>query len=251
MKTSFKILLFTVLAPLIYSGMLNAYLYQKYKLGEIISQPKIHRLNYERKDIPEIRHVVAEEVKRFSIIVDNQHFVEKKNNSQGRDIQFEIRSDTLFLRLDPNLKTVHRGLRTTIVHVPSNVTIQADHSSLNIAVHEPQSRLKVFGSNLNLHFLNTLPGVQTENRREKNDSSRIHLQHLQLSISNSSLEFPDNYVLDSMTGSAADSYLAFEDLDVKNYNLIIDSTSNIKLSGSMLTRLVSNEVSRITLDNTD
>ncbi len=238
MKTSFRVLIISCCVPIFYPLIVNGILRNKYNKGEILNAEEIDALRYTRHNIPNIDEVRIEDIPRVSVVFNNQQFLEIENNAHKKTILHEIDGSALRILLDPN-QTNLRGSQHAVLHLPSRTMINAQNSKVNIVVNNEHEDVKISAKNCSLYFINNLlPSFRNPKMDiADNIKYRSRMSHLHLDLANSSLSFPQNFEMDSLSGHGHKSQINLGHILLKKYNLKVDNTSTVTLPGSLIKEL--------------
>ncbi len=138
MRTSNKILIFTLLFIALIGTAVHLTLYGRYKSGHFTSEEQIKKLLFDSHDLPDIRYVSLRGLMNIRIITADKPRLEVNKKMRER-INFQMKGDSLFVWGDTSVYLLRKNSfgpivenQETDLYVTAEVPIETSHCIIQV-----------------------------------------------------------------------------------------------------------------------
>ncbi len=232
MRTSNKILIFTVLFIALIGSAVHLTLYGRYKSGHFISEEQIKKLIFDSHDLRDIRHVSLRGLMNVRIITADKPKLEVNKKMRER-INFQIKEDSLFVWGDTSIYPLRKNSfgpivenQETDLYVTAGVPIETSYCIIQVrgsvnSMTAPDYQFHISNTRLQLGEFRFL------------DSTTHYFNEVRVKASaQSQVSFTNK--IDSLHAELINSSLSKDGGRLGYLNLRADDSSTVFLSGQDL-----------------
>lgn len=232
MKTSNKILLGTLVVPLLVITLIHVSLYAKYRSGRYVSMKSVEEDRFTRLPLKHITTVALYGLTNVSISASGAARMEIEKNGSSQ-FHYNIHGDSLIIHGDSTVKRadgseeIERSYQAVNIYLPAPATIAAR-----------ESQLKITGSSDSLgatsyHFSLINSDFKMEN--DYGDSTHAYFKTIYIQADHSSeIELNQNATLQELELNLLESAFTDNGASINKLTVATDKGSTVTLKGSNL-----------------